>query len=740
MLFSPALQPGKVLSAADNLFLIHPWRSLEPSFVPSNKLLNDATYLFDPWLMYTAQELAHGRFPLWNPHIFAGAPFFANPQSALLFPLTWIVLLLPITLALTVIAILKVFLTGLAMYWFLRLRALKPVAALMGAVTFMLNGTLIAWLQWSYSSTLMFFPLLFGAVEYSRTREGTRSIALLALIAAVAVFAGYPQGTVLGLLAATAWALYRTPGGGMRFLARYALGIGLGLLLASVQLLPFIEYTWESAVFRYRSEWLPTLHASLRSAIAMLMPYYYGSPIRGDEWGEWNFNELSTSVGIVPWILLPVVLIAMWRRRDCAFFATMALGAASLFYGAGAILGVSTSVFVVGFRVASLLVFALSTLAALGADGLASSSAGSSGSAATAVRVGFLLLVSLALLSFVDDYGTLLRVSMAIPAPIQYLWFLALLTAAAMVTHRWLRSGGSGLGIALLGIQLVSLLPLAATYNPIIDTRLFYPLPPLLRWIQAEEARNPGRVLMTINLPMIYGLHGVAGYDGMTPRDIERAIRPDGAPINLVGNMPIVEPAVFFSPVRDLLGIRYVVTPPTVALQARELSLVYDAPDGRVYRNDAALPRTFVVSRARCGSDATILQLIRERAVDFRREVLLANCDEARAAEFPAGRSDAVIQHYSSTHILVRATLDQPGYLVLTDTWFPGWSARVDGTDVPLTRADYAFRAVHLPAGQHTVEFRYRPTSLRLGLAMSVVAAVAAAGLAWYPGRALRLG
>ena len=66
-----------------------------PGLQPGNPLLRDATDLFHPWLIYAAEEIGHGRIPLWNPHVFAGSPFFANPQSALLFPLTWIALSCP---------------------------------------------------------------------------------------------------------------------------------------------------------------------------------------------------------------------------------------------------------------------------------------------------------------------------------------------------------------------------------------------------------------------------------------------------------------------------------------------------------------------------------------------------------------------------------------------------------------------------------------------------------------------
>ena len=70
---------------------------------------------------------------------------------------------------------------------------------------------------------------------------------------------------------------------------------------------------------------------------------------------------------------------------------------------------------------------------------------------------------------------------------------------------------------------------------------------------------------------------------------------------------------------------------------------------------------------------------------------------------------------------------------MLTDTWFPGWRARVDGADQPIWRADHALRAVTLGPGRHEVEFRYEPGSVRLGLALTASAGLLAVGLAVLP-------
>jgi uncharacterized membrane protein YfhO len=67
--------------------------------------------------------------------------------------------------------------------------------------------------------------------------------------------------------------------------------------------------------------------------------------------------------------------------------------------------------------------------------------------------------------------------------------------------------------------------------------------------------------------------------------------------------------------------------------------------------------------------------------------------------------------------------LEHAGFLVLHDTWDPGWRARVDGDPAEVLRADFAFRAVRVPAGRHAVELRYAPGSFRLGLAAAALAA-----------------
>lgn len=741
LVFGRALVPGRVLSSADVLFTTYPWRGLAPGLRPGNDLLTDPAHLFQPWLIYAVSEVWQGRIPLWNPHVFAGSPFFANPQSALLFPLNWVALIVPIAPAFALIAILKVAAIGLATYWFLRLRALHPLAALMGAVSFMWSGFVIVWLQWTYAATLIFFPMLFASVECLRLRPNRRAIALVAATVALGVWAGYPQGLALALASASAWALWRARGAGVPFLLRYGAGVALGLALAAIQLLPFIEYARLSAVLATRETWMAPMSASFRSAISLLVPYYYGSPTGGDYWGEWNFNETALSVGLAPWLLLALTLIV--RRPGAVFFALMAIVSGLRLYGVGPELA-NAGPLVIGFRIAPLVVFPLCVLGAMGMDTLLSEPEPERvwPRQRAAITIAFVTLAAVAFVWFIADYATMRRLGLGTVSAARYLWFLALFTTSATLCRSGASRRGSAWALALIGVQLAGLAPLAWSYNPVIDARLLYPTPPALARLQQEVAQAPGRVLMAPNLAMLYGLEGVAAYDGMTPRHLDEAIRPETSALNLLGSGYVGEISVFVSPVRDLLGIRHVLVPPDVALEGVGLSLRHHGADGRIYRNDAALPRAFVAAEARCVDAGEVLKRIRTGAVDFRREVLLADCSDATPGDDRSPRRDsqspgaassgtARIERYGADRVMISAESDRGGYLVLTDAWFPGWTARVDGRETRVERADHAFRAVKVGPGRHDVEFLYAPMSVRIGLALSALAALVTGAMAW---------
>jgi hypothetical protein len=142
--------------------------------------------------------------------------------------------------------------------------------------------------------------------------------------------------------------------------------------------------------------------------------------------------------------------------------------------------------------------------------------------------------------------------------------------------------------------------------------------------------------------------------------------------------------------------------------------------DVKIYENRAVLPRAWVVHRAEIVTDAgTAIARLRDVAFDPTETVLLG----AGTALDGTGRGQARITRYEPEAVTIEVTTDAPGYLVLTDTDYPGWEATVDGEATPIERANLVFRAVPVDPGHHTVEFHFRPASFRLGLWVSLATA-----------------
>jgi hypothetical protein len=169
----------------------------------------------------------------------------------------------------------------------------------------------------------------------------------------------------------------------------------------------------------------------------------------------------------------------------------------------------------------------------------------------------------------------------------------------------------------------------------------------------------------------------------------------------------------------DLAGVGYYVRrgPPPF----EDLVPVLSLPGlPTLYRSDTALPRTFVVHSARVASDAEAQAAFVDPAQPLRRTALLA---EGEPLEGPGCEgSTARVTEAGLSRVEVALEACGPGYLLLSDSHYPGWEATLDGEPVPVRRANAVMRAVRVPPGAHSVRFDYRPLSFRLGALLSALA------------------
>jgi len=148
--------------------------------------------------------------------------------------------------------------------------------------------------------------------------------------------------------------------------------------------------------------------------------------------------------------------------------------------------------------------------------------------------------------------------------------------------------------------------------------------------------------------------------------------------------------------------------------------IAYFSDTVAVWQNLDVMPRAFIVHSAQIADDHTALARLAEPAFPADRLVLLAEGNPL-ATNTASARDSVEIVDYQAERVQLLVITEQPGYLVLADSWYPGWNATLDGRATPIYRANVLFRAVPLEPGTHTVVFEYRPGSFVIGATISII-------------------
>jgi hypothetical protein len=144
--------------------------------------------------------------------------------------------------------------------------------------------------------------------------------------------------------------------------------------------------------------------------------------------------------------------------------------------------------------------------------------------------------------------------------------------------------------------------------------------------------------------------------------------------------------------------------------------------DHRLYRLDDALPRAYFASRViGTRSPQEAMDRIFESSSVLHNTVILDTLQAVDTRVVSAGSNPVRITRYENNRVTCQVKADSTGYLVLLDSWYPGWNAYLDGRKVEVLRANYAFRAVAVTPGTHQVEFVFRPTLFYLGAAITCI-------------------
>jgi hypothetical protein len=309
-------------------------------------------------------------------------------------------------------------------------------------------------------------------------------------------------------------------------------------------------------------------------------------------------------------------------------------------------------------------------------------------------------------------------------------WLGAALVGLVVVA-RWRTPKAAAVPIGLLTVDLLAF---ANGFHAGIPPELSFPDVPELSILKADSGvfRVAGWVdTLLPNTALMYDLQDFRVYDGIGIRRYEELLdvgfRFTGNAHQLVN---LSTPQLL-----DLLNIKYVLTPAEVELPADRFQLLREGPT-RVYVNQRVLPRAFLVDDLAVHTGDEARRVIRSGKIDLARTAIVSAplSTELQPAKAMTTVGRVSIRHYGDDFVSLATQADGRRLLVLSDVDYPGWTATIDGRTAPIHQTDYAFRGVSVPAGDHVVEFRYRPASVRYG-AYASAAGIIVLGWLWYRSR-----
>jgi len=716
-------------------------------WVPASRIVagHDLSDMFLYWLRFAVSSIQHGQFPLWNPLLFSGTPFVANPQPALFYPPTWLALLMPVTRALGWMAVLHLWLAGVGMYAWLRSEGAAVPGALFGGAVFAFSGYFFVRMYAGHLGVITtgaWLPLILWAYRRALVRRSWKWAVVGGVPAGLSILAGHTASFIyvaLGLAvyaAFCAWERWREERSACAVLLALAwagvmLLVGAGL--AAVQLFPMAELALRSSRqaapdydFAARFSWPPGY------LITLLVPNFFGEPANTGYWGDGIYDEFIFYVGVLPLVL--ALLGLRLRHRLKPFLVVAGLGALLLAFGQYGSLHPLLYRFVPLFRVAQaparagfLFTFAAAALAGLTVAALQSAASEERTRLLDALKRPLVLAVAGGALALVVAGFVAFALGREANPEVGRLWhqanrtalflFFFLLAAGLLTAWRDASHPRAWLWLGALGLALLDLWTFGGSIIGVEDVQ------DSAYWrIVAQAVPDPqtARVLpwglndFDQNGGNPFGLRSVFGYDPLVLQRYQEFItsRPDPR-----------------ARTYDLLNTGYLVTaaPQEFPDEADAPRLVLEQEGVYVYERPTALPRAWVVPQVEVVDAGATLARIHESDFDPRAIALVESaliCGGTVAGS--PGQIEMVRDEGNRIEAQVRGG---GGLLVFSEVYYPGWRATVDGSPAQLVRADYVLRALCVPAGEHRIEMVYDPSSLKVGLAITGLMLASISGL-----------
>ncbi len=735
---SPYFIKNKVPFASNyQVNFFSPW-STYPQFAGpvKNNAMPDVIGQIYPWKHFTIQSLKAGQIPLWNPYSFSGTPHLANYQSAVLSPFNILFFVFPFIDAWSVLVLLQPLLAGLFMYLLMRALGLKRPGSLISSIAFMFCGFITTWMGYAtLGYSILFLPLAIFSIEKFYSSNKIRYLFLLSLTIPLSFFSGHFQISFYFFVFVVSYIIFKFFQTKNRpntfYLALFAF---FGVLLSLPQLLPSIELysqTLRSTLFQ-KAETIPWGYMP-----TFIAPDFLGNPVTRNDWFG-HYAEWNAYIGLIP--LMVAFYVFMSRKiTRVIFFIISAILAILLAFQTPVLDLLIASRFPVlstsaASRIIVLFSFSFAVLSGFGLEYLFEDAENKRFKKIFLWLGGFaivfvsLWLVVLFKLILPIDKIIIAKQNLILPTIIFFLFTSCILFLLIKKKLKINKNIKYAIYFFIVILVAFDLLRFAAKWQAFDPKNLAFIDLPITRELEKISGYERAVGNYGAEVSVYYSLPSIEGYDAVY-------IRKYGGFIASLASGRVEESArsvVSFSrngvntaKAVNLLGVKYVVhkisdgnnvwTFPYWDYPKDAFTLIYGDDKYQIYKNNGAYPRAFLVDKYKVAENPQeTLDTMFSNNFDLRNSIVLAkNPGLQSTIDF---KGEALVSEHTPSQVVIKTKADTSSLLFLSDTYYPGWKAYVDGKELEIYLADYAFRAVVVPQGNHTVTFTYDPLSFKIGI------------------------
>jgi len=694
--------------------------------------------------------------PLWNPYNSSGIPLLATLQPGVFYPPHIFYLFLPFNIVWNWIIILHFVFAGATIYVFLRYLKASSDASFVGGIVFMLSGYLLSIHNLlPHLLAVPWFPLIvMSFLKYFDTGR-LKYLVYTAMFLSIEFFAGAPEIVMMSLIVLVLLALFpillfeKYIGYSFRIKSLCFIGV-LSFLLSSVQLLPFLELKTQSI----RKTGLTYLEATTwsfmwKDFILFFLPDFFGYFRQFDTVKFWlNQCWLKTLyLGVMPFVFSIFYFLSRDKKRVLFLILItisfiFALGKNTPFYNLFYYIPPFNSIrFPVKFLF--LFFFVIAVTSGLGIDSLRKGIQNKNSKIKLAILIvfysGFLFaglwgcinLFENDVIRFCENHGIkpeeYHEISFNIHNLKRFLFF-SFLFCVFLLSYFRMKYKRT---IMYVIIFLLTADLFFANYD--FHNRVNW------QWYISENkefvetiSKDAGteRYFITkktfrdfehfpndraIQAPAYAALFGIYTMDGS---EVLRVMHHDLF-ITLTNSTPSISEAKRFF---DMSGVRHVITSYKVEDKDFKLIKSLDVGDKTAYLYEYSLyPGRFLLFAGATfvKDDKTVIEKLQSDAFDKTKELLLIGQKESTQGRGLMGQ--AKLLSYKANKVVLEYEADSDAFLYVSDTYYPGWHAYVDGKETKIYRANLAFRAIEAPKGKHTVVFKYIPMSFYIGLVLTMI-------------------